>query len=203
MIRGVLERITNRGVDPYYTKRPPVTPEDIQLFNCGGDIELPDQLCRFYIEFSNGFELRWNTEDEEECGEINFPTLENLARRRTRWINRVNSFANDPKSLNQCIDPEHRLRAFKIWELMKDWLPLVQGPEGDSYCIRLSDAVMVFDKHDWFDGFGSPRLAQSNGLIIGDTFDDFFSAWAYRDFEDPWFSDSLHLEGMERLEWPD
>ncbi|OYV07113.1 MAG: hypothetical protein CFE26_02770 [Verrucomicrobiales bacterium VVV1] len=101
--------------------------------------------------------------------------------------------------MDQCIDPEFGEDAFRIWQRMKRWVPFIEEPEGDTFCLDLDSGMIVFDKHDWFDGFG--EIAGTNGLIVGPSLIDFIRTWGRFSFAPQWFADAPHAASQTHLDW--
>ena len=85
-------------------------------------------------------------------------------------------FLEDPHSLDKCVDRPFRAKAFDVWRKMRSWLPVCSDGSGDSFCLDLQTEQIVYDQHDWFDGFG--KLAKTNGIIAGQNFYDFLENWS-------------------------
>ena len=111
----------------------------------------------------------------------------------------VADFADDPNSMNQCMDPTYRSDAYRISNRMKKWIPFIEEPDGDSFCLDCATGAIVFDKHDWFDGFG--EIAETNGLIAGSDLGDFIRTWGRFSFLPMWFTDAPHPASQTHLHW--
>jgi len=82
---------------------------------------------------------------------------------------------------------------------MKDWIPFIEEPGGDAYCLDLANGEIVFDKHDWFDGFG--EIAETNGMIAAPSLIDFVRTWGRFSFSLMWFGDAPYSAAQTHLEW--
>lgn len=127
------------------------------------------------------------------------PDLSTLASVHREWSSRIEEFASDPHSMDHCVKPEFRDKAFGIWRRMKGWLPLITDEGGDSFCLDLTNGAVVFDKQDWFDGFG--ENSQANGMIAGSSLGDFLQLWGRFCFRPQFFADAPNSAYQTHLEW--
>ncbi len=188
-----------RGIEVHRTANGPAAEGALATFARDTGVELPRSFADFFIGFSNKYQFHW--EHEGESGYFSMPSLEELASMHREWTERVAEFSDDPHSLDECMEAEFRDEAFGIWKRMRSWLPFYQEPDGDEFCVDLSSGKIVFNKHDWFDGFG--KIAETNGLIAGDSLTDFLQNWALFYFQPMWFTDAPHEASMTELEWGD
>lgn len=165
--------LQSNDVTPKIELSDPASQADLDKFTQTTSVELPSSFSDFFTTFSDGYSFSWESGDES--GDFSMPNLESLAEMRREWSERTREFADDPQSMDQCIEPEFREAAFGIWTRMKNWSPFIEEPDGDTFCIDLSSGAIVFDKHDWFDGFG--EIAETNGMIAGSTLIHFVRTW--------------------------
>lgn len=193
----VIRFLNSKGVSTKIDRKPPATEGDLEEFTRATGVQLPPSFSEFFTTFSNGYEFDW--ESGEEAGAFSMPDLEQLAEMRVEWIERVAEFADDPDSMDQCIDIRYRADAFQIWRKMKCWVPFIEEADGDAFCLDLTSGAIVFDKHDWFDGFGD--IAETNGMIAGATLLDFVRTWGRFCFTPMWFNDHPHPASQTHLAW--
>lgn len=191
------EFLRSRDIEPHISKVDAASDGELEKFHAATGVSLPNNFAAFHLRFSDGFEFSWSTEDCE--GRFAMPSLRQLVTWQKEWIALINEFANDPKSLDKCVAPEHRPDAFRIWESMKEWIPFAREPDGGSFCVRLDDGAIVYNNHDWFDGFG--QIAETNGLIAGDSLLHFIKDWAIICFSPTWFGGISHHAGKTHLDW--
>ncbi len=189
--------LESKGVHAQTSFKPRASASEVRVFNKTTKLELPDSFAKFHTDFSNGYEFRW--EGGEEMGLFSIPSLSDLAIRRAEWLENVSQFADDSNSMDLCIKPPFRQRAFEIWQQMKLWVPFFDEPDGDAFCLDTTNGEIVFDKHDWFDGFGG--IAEANGLVAGSSLEDFVKNWARFSFETMWFTDMPHTRENRYVEW--
>jgi cell wall assembly regulator SMI1 len=189
--------LRSQGVEPEIKRSAVATPEDLARFRDATGIELPPSFRDFFTTFANGFEHTWDSDDEG--GGFSMPDLATLADRRRDWVERVSEFADDSSSMDQCVEPEYRDEAFRIWSKMMSWVPFIEESDGDAFCLDLVSGAIVFDKHDWFDGFG--EIAETNGMIAGSSLLDFIRTWGRFSFAPQWFTDTPHPATQTHLEW--
>jgi cell wall assembly regulator SMI1 len=197
---GVREFLLTKGIAPKISSAPPASREEIERFTHETGIQLPPSFAEFFTTFSNGYYFGWLAPgDEGQCGQFSLPDLDTLGDMHRDWIASVEEFASDPHSMDECVEPEFRENAFEIWQRMKGWLPFASVDEGDHFCVDLSTGAVVFDKHDWFDGFG--EIAETNGMIAGSSLHDFIRTWGRCCFIPQFFADDPHPAGQTHLEW--
>ncbi len=138
-------------------------------------VELPKSFSAFFTEYANGFHFMWE-KSEDIWGAFSLPSLKDLAEQQQDWKRNVRDFLNDPKTMDRCIDSPFRAEAFRIWRRMDSWIPLWDEGNGDHFCVDSSSGQIRYDQHDWFDGFGS--LAKGNGILAGQTLEDFLRQWS-------------------------
>jgi hypothetical protein len=189
--------LRSQGVEPEIEKSAAATLEEVARFQEATAIELPPSFVDFFTTFANGYEFAWDGGDES--GAFSMPDLATLADLRRDWVERVSEFADDSSSMDQCVEPEYRDEAFRIWGRMKSWLPFTEEPDGDAFCLDLASGMIVFDKHDWFDGFG--EIAETNGMIAEASLLDFIRTWGRFSFIPQWFTDAPHPATQTHLEW--
>jgi cell wall assembly regulator SMI1 len=170
---------------------------EMDRFSQETGIELPSSFGEFFTTFSNGYSLTW--ENGEESGEFQMPSIDALADQYDEWKEFIGEYSNKPQNLDQCVEPDFRQEAFRIWQRMKGWIPFIAESEGDSFCLDLANGTIVFDKHDWYDGFG--EVAETNGMIAGSSLPDFIRIWGRFSFMPQFFTDSPHPAGQTHLEW--
>lgn len=189
--------LRSRGVEPEIERSAAATPEEVARFHEATGIELPPAFGDFFTTFANGYEFAWDSNGEG--GTFSMPDLATLADLRRDWVEGVSEFADDPRSMDQCVERDYRNEAFRIWDRMRAWVPFIEESDGDSFCLDLASGDIVFDKHDWFDGFG--EIAETNGMIAGSSLLDFIRTWGRFSFMPKWFTDAPHPANQTHLEW--
>jgi cell wall assembly regulator SMI1 len=164
-----------KGISPRQSKPKKASPSAVARFCEQTDVALPESFSAFYVEFADGYEFRWQT-GESAFGVFSIPSLKQLARKRRDWERYVLDFLNDPDSLDRCMEPRFRERAFEIWRTMKGWVPFWDEGNGDHFCVDTAGGQIGYDQHDWFDGFGA--LAKINGILAGENLTDFLQHWS-------------------------
>lgn len=167
--------LKSKGVFPEINKGKRATAKAIEKFNAQTGIALPGDFSAFFTDFADGFQFRWE-KGEESFGIFSMPTLKQLAKDRLDWERNVKDFLEDPNSLNGCVREPFRVDAFQIWRNMLPWVPFWDEGNGDHFCLDVKTGRIVYDQHDWFDGFGA--LAKTNGITAGDNLSDFLQNWA-------------------------
>jgi len=168
------------GVSPKLSKGMKASLADVEMFKKKTGVVLPESFFTFHTDFADGFEFRWEkTEDEWGCFSIQ--SLEQLAEDRLNWDRNVRDFLDDPTSLDRCIESTFRAEAFDIWRKMRSWVPFWDEGNGDHFCVDAASECIVYDQHDWFDGFGS--IAKTNGIVAGDSLADFIQKWSHFCFQ--------------------
>jgi hypothetical protein len=150
-------------------------PADIRHFQKQTGVELPESFSVFFTEFADGFEFFWQ-QREDVWGMFSIPNLKVLADERQKWIRNVRDFLDDPNGLDQCIQEPFRAQAFEVWRKMESWVPFWNEGNGDHFCVDSKNGQILYDQHDWLDGFGS--LAKDNGILAGKSLEDFLRNWS-------------------------
>jgi len=189
--------LRSKGVTPSIESGRRATQVDLDRFKETTGVELPSSFSDFFTAFADGYRFSWESGDESGC--FSMPNLELLAEMRCQWARRTMEFTDDLQSLDQCIEAEFRDRAFEIWTRMSHWSPFIEEMDGDHFCVDLSGGEVVFDKHDWFDGFG--EVAETNGMLAGSSLIDFIHHWGRFCFSPMWFTDAPHPAEQTHLEW--
>jgi len=169
------EFLKGKGIAPEVSKGKKATPTDIKRFHTQTGILLPESFSAFYTGFADGFEFRWE-KTEDQWGVFSIPSLKQLSEDRRSWERRVRRFLHDPDQLGGCVDPQFRPAAFKIWGRMESWVPFWDEGNGDHFCVVAASGLIVYDQHDWYDGFGT--LAKTNGLLAGQSLVEFVQNWS-------------------------
>ena len=163
------------GISPKVFKSNKATYSDVKKFHQQTGVRLPENFSVFFTEFADGFEFAWE-KSEDEWGVFSMPSLKQLSKERQEWERNVRDFLDDPNSLDKCIDPPFRAEAFEIWRRMNSWIPFWNDGSGDHFCVDSTNGLIIYDQHDWFDGFGS--LAKMNGIVAGKNLRDFLQNWS-------------------------
>ncbi len=190
--------LKKKGITPEVAKGKKASAKAIAAFNQQTGIILPANFSSFYTEFANGFDYRWMQTDEV-WGIFSLPALESMTEQRLDWARNVRDFLDDPHSLDKCIKPPFRQEAFTIWRRMESWVPIWDEGDGDHFCLDTATGKIVYDQHDWFDGFGS--LAKTNGVIAGQSLENFTQNWSKFCFQPPksfWWGACF---GSGAIEW--
>ena len=167
--------LKTKGISAYIFKGTKASQSAIQQFCQENGLTLPESFLAFYTHYANGFEFNW-VKNEDVWGGFSIPNLTQLSEQRLNWERNVQDFLNDPNSLDRCVDLPFRAEAFKIWHEMKSWVPFWREEDGDHFCVDVRNGQIIFDQHDWFDGFGS--LTKANGIIAGTNFEEFLNNWS-------------------------
>ena len=182
LFRDVKKDLEAKGIEVESLLNEAASKKEIDKFQKQTGLLLPKNFADFYEEFADGFYFGWER-DDNAWGCFAMPSISDLTKETKAWLRFVNEFASNPKSMDQCIDVEHRPEAFEIWNQMKLWAPFWEEPNGDHFCVDVSNGSIVFDQHDWFDGFGS--IATTNGMMAGSTLFDFVESWSKYYFRPP------------------
>ena len=150
-------------------------PRAVEKFQAETGIRLPGSFSEFFTGFADGFQFYWE-QSEDVCGGIAIPSLEEIAEEQKKWKRNVQDFLADPHCLDRCVQPPFRAQAFEVWRRMELWVPFWDESNGDHFCVDSSSGQIVYDQHDWFDGFGS--IATTNGILAGRTLEDFLRNWS-------------------------
>ena len=167
--------LRSKGVALEVLKRKKATHSDVDLFRRQTGVSLPASFSAFFTDFADGFDLRWE-KGENTFGAISIPSLQQLAEKRRNMARNVRDFLDDPNSLDRCVAPEFRAEAFHVLRTMESWVPFWDEGNGDHFCVDASSGRIVYDQHDWFDGFGS--LTTTSGIVAGQNLSDFLENWS-------------------------
>lgn len=167
--------LRTKGASPQIVKGGKASRSAVDKFSRETGVALPASFSSFYTEFADGFSFTWEA-NEDQWGAFSILNLEQLSKDRRDWEKNISEFLDDPNSLDQCIDPPFRGEAFEIWRNMKSWVPFWDEGNGDHFCVETTSGRIVYDQHDWFDGFGS--LATTNGIVAGQSLEDFLKNWS-------------------------
>lgn len=179
----------SKGITPQLSKGNPAGPNAVERFQKQTGLQLPSNFAAFFTNFADGVWFGWE-KSEDIWGGISIPSLNELAAQQEEWQRNVREFLNDPKSMDHCIDAPFRAEAFEIWRRMDSWVPFWDEGNGDHFCVDPFTGQIVYDQHDWFDGFGS--LAKTNGILAGKTLEDFLRQWSrfcFRPNESRWWGE--------------
>lgn len=164
-----------KGITANVSKGRTASRASVADFHKQTGIQLPESFSTFFTGFADGFDFRWE-QNEDVWGSISIPCLRDLAARQQDWRRNVRDFLDDPTSMERCVKPTFRIEAFEIWRRMDSWIPFWTEGDGDHFCVDAVNGHILYDQHDWFDGFGS--LAKTNGIVAGATFEDFLQHWS-------------------------
>ena len=164
-----------KGIAPQVSKGRQASPAAVERFRKQTSVALPETFAVCYTDFADGFEFRWE-KTEEVWGAVSLPSLKQLAKNRREWESDLRGFLDGSKKLDDCIDPPFRAEAVEIFRKMQSWVPFWDEGNGDHFCVDTSNGRIVYDQHDWFDGFGF--LAKTNGIIAGENLTDFLQNWS-------------------------
>ena len=195
-LKDTADALRNRGIEVSAGKGNLVEVSRLQHLESSHGIVLPEELRRLYLTVGDGLHLGWEHGDVR--GQFVVPPTAKLFKATARFRSNVTDFADDPHSLDGCVKPSHLAEAFKIWDSMRSWLPFTQENNGDGFCLR-SDGSVVYDQHDWFDGFGD--IATTNGLEAGNSLADFAQSWSRFFFTSPsslWWGE---FGGRSKIDW--
>jgi hypothetical protein len=167
--------LKKKGAHIEIAKGKKASSKDVELFLQKTGVALPESFSSFYTEFADGFDFRWMRADEV-YGVFSLPSLESMAESRLSWERNVRDFLEDEHSLDKCVEEPFRAEAFAIWEKMLSWVPIWDEGDGDHFCLDTTTGQIVYDQHDWFDGFGS--ITKTNGIIAGQNLQDFIRNWS-------------------------
>lgn len=181
LFQSVARGLAEKGIDAESTDATPCDEDVVLKFEQATGMTMPESLKEFYTQFSDGFAFQWEL-NEGVWGCFAIPPISELISQTESWQRNVRQFANDPTSMNRCIRPEFRPRAFEIWHEMINWIPIWHEADGDHFCVCQNGSV-VYDQHDWFDGFG--RIATTNGLLAGTSLFDHVQNWGQFYFMPP------------------
>ena len=184
------EFLEARGVSPDLFQGEEADQSDIDAFNSDADTLLPDTFSRFFTELGDGFEFGWEDPEGNAFGHFSMPTLGELRTKQEWWNENIQDFLDDANSLDRCIKPQFRAQAFAIWGRMKGWIPFWEEGNGDHFCVDTKTGQIVYDQHDWFDGFGS--LAKTNGIVAGNNLVNFLENWSrfcFQSNKDLWWGE--------------
>jgi hypothetical protein len=187
-----------KGIPTKVSKGRVAEKTSVQQFQKQTGMALPESFSGFFTGFADGFQFSWE-KNEDIWGSISIPSLKELAGQQQEWKRHVRDFLEDPKSMDQCIDPPFRAEAFEIWQRMESWIPFLGEGNGDHFCVDSLSGQIIYDQHDWFDGFGS--LAKTNGIVAGKTLEDFLRQWSrfcFRPNDSLWWGE---FAGFGVIKW--
>jgi cell wall assembly regulator SMI1 len=167
--------LKKKGAHVEIAKSKKASSYNVELFLQKTGVALPESFSSFHTEFADGFDFRW-MRSEEVYGIFSLPSLESMAETRLSWERNVRDFLEDEHSLDKCIEEPFRAEAFAIWKQMLSWVPIWDEGNGDHFCLDITTGQIVYDQHDWFDGFGS--ITKTNGIIAGQNLEDFIRNWS-------------------------
>lgn len=144
-----------------------------------GPFSIPKELEEYYKELGNGAGFSWHGFSH---GKFSIPSYEELLPTFNSYQKNV-AWKLKPGAFSKCMGKEHHQKARMIVEKMVSWVPIKEEGNGDCFCLDLSSGKVVFDKHDWFDGFDS--IADTNGAIAGDDLLDYARNAGRFCFSDP------------------
>jgi len=179
--------LQKKGISPEISKGRKAEHRAVEQFQKQTGIYLPENFCAFYTDFADGFKFWWEMSDEV-WGAFSIPSLLELAEKQQNWKRNVRDFLDDPTSLNQCVKPSFRPKAFQIWQKMESWIPFWDEGNGDHFCVDTPGGQILYDQHDWFDGFGS--IAETNGIVAGENLEGFLynrSRFCFRPDKSLWW----------------
>ena len=176
------EFLSAKGIEVTLEKGDVLDEDEIREFEKILQLSLPSAFIDFCTRFADGIWFQWEM-DEDVCGTFSVSSLQYLVESTQRFQGNVRDFSDDRTSLDKCVRAEFREEAFEIWERMKSWMPLCSDEEGESFCLDSTTGKVVYDQHDWFDGFGT--VTRVNGLVAGESFSDFVLNWAEVCFQYP------------------
>jgi hypothetical protein len=181
IFEGTRSFLKQRGARVRFEKGHCASQSEIESFERAVGVVLPAEFSKFCRHFANGLLFAW--EKSDLYVEISIPPLEQLGEQAQVFLAKVRDFAGDPNSMDGCDDLQDRQAAFEIWNQMKLWIPLAVGGEGDAFCLDTRTGRVVYDQHDWYDGFG--LIAKTNGLPAGEDFYAFLRNWSAVSFQEP------------------
>ena len=164
-----------KGIPTNVSKGRMARPTAIERFQKQTGIQLPASFAALFTDYADGFHFSWE-KSEDIWGSVSIPSLKEIAAQQKGWRTNVRDFLADPKSMDKCVAPPFRAEAFKIWQRMESWIPFWDEGNSDHFCVDSLSGQIVYDQHDWFDGFGS--LAKTNGIVAGKTLEDFLRQWS-------------------------
>jgi len=167
--------LKKKGISSEIAKGELASTADLEYFEQQSGLILPDSFSLFYTSFANGFNFCWEFEEEIQ-GQFAMPTLLQLGETYRDWRSNVQDFYKDPNSLDRCVELVFRTEAFAVWRRMEPWVPFWNEGNGDHFCVDSKTGQIVYDQHDWYDGFGS--LTKTNGILAGHDFGNFLHNWS-------------------------
>lgn len=174
ILKDVAADLERRSIEVTFAAGDPVDLATLRDLEKSRGISLPPELVEIYTREANGIFLVWD--EPPTGGMFELPPLEKLFVETALFRHRVAEIADDRGYIDKYTDPPHRTRAYEIWDSMRSWIPIHSEPDGDEFCIRAEDGQVVYNQHDWFDGFGN--LATTNGVVAGTSLADFISKWS-------------------------
>jgi cell wall assembly regulator SMI1 len=196
LLQDVAAELHNIGVDVELFLEPPVGAEELQRLQEANAVTLPPELIDLYTKEAGGMLITWDHRDTG--GMFELPRPQDLLANKLSFRDLVAEIADDRAYIDKHTDAPFREDAYRIWNSMREWIPLYHEADGDQFCIRPEDGRVVYNQHDWFDGFGT--LAETNGLVVGDSISDFVTRWARFYFTCPaslWWGDCVRTGTFE------
>ena len=141
--------------------------------------EVHTSIKSFYTENCNGFYLHWET--NKYCGHLEFDSIQDIKEGYEEFQEYVEFIIND--AYENCINPQYRDQANQLLKRMKNWTPLIYEGNGDSIILDLKTGEVLYNYHDWYDGFGT--LTKTNGMFISNSIIDFLTQWGNYCFIEP------------------
>jgi hypothetical protein len=199
VLRETKARLNKKGIEVEASIGEPATADEVAAFEGTTGLKLPPSSVEFFRQQGNGVWFSWQQSDEV-WGQLFVDSLEQLASKYREWLNYVSDFADDPRSMDKCIDePSLREDALRIWSGMKSWVPLVTDTEGDGFCLNAETGEVVLHRGDWFEGVG--EVQKPNGLVAGGDIPQFMRNWSRFCFRPPSSLRWREFRNQERVSW--
>ena len=164
------------GIGCKIEKHKVCTDDKITTLETAVDHPIPESIKGFYQNFSDGVWMFWETHDEE-CGGVELYSVEELIDGYQLWRRIINTFLEDPKSLDNCIrNQADREEAFEIWNELIYWVPFYDHGDGDYFCFHLKTGAIYYYSHSWFDGFKS--IESWCGALASENLFEFLKSWS-------------------------
>jgi len=161
--------------------------QEIVEFNERFKLKLPMSFSRFFTEFADGYSFSWEKTDEV-WGQFIMPALNDLNESQEQWAEEISEYLDDPQTPDLFDDDDASDEGMAILKRMKFWVPFYDEGNGDHFALDTKSGAIVYDQHDWMDGFGS--LATTNGIGAGKDLEDFLNQWSrfgFRRNESQWW----------------